>query len=93
MINEGIWTFKLFSVFLHSHLLRRAVPLLYKLYITAKEFFTFLKYPDKSNVAAGRENMENLSDSVMDMGSFSNFTFHRYETAINKQHLAMKYKN
>lgn len=92
MINEGDLgesqegTFKLFLMFLHSHLLRQAVPQLYKLYITwAKAFWGFLNYTDKSNVAAGRENEEKLSNLVMDKISFSNFTIHRYKAAKDKQ--------
>lgn len=92
MINEGDLgesqegTFKLFLMFLHSHLLRQAIPRLYKLYITwAKAFWGFLNYTDKSNVAAGRENEEKLSNLLMDKINFSNFTIHRYKAAKDKQ--------
>lgn len=92
MINEGDLgesqegTFKLFLMFLHSHLLRQAIPRLYKLYITwPKAFWGFLNYTDKSNVAAGRENEEKLSNLVMDKINFSNFTIHRYKAAKDKQ--------
>lgn len=75
-------TFKLLLMFLYSHLLRQAIPWLYKLYITwAKAFSGFLNNSDKLNVAAGRENLEKLSKLVMDKANFSNFTIHRYEAA------------
>lgn len=94
MINEGDLgesqggTFKLFSMFLHSHLLSQAIPRLYKLYITwAKAFLGFLNYSDKSRVAAGRENEEKLSNLVMDK---ANFTIHRYKAAKDKQQQNIK---
>lgn len=45
----------------------------------AKAFSGFLNYSDKSNVAAGRENLEKLSKLVLNKANFSNFIIHRYE--------------
>lgn len=42
----------------------------------AKAFSGCLNYSDKSNVAAGRENEEKLSNLVMDKANFSNITIH-----------------
>lgn len=79
-------------MFLHSHLLRQAISRLYKLYITwAKAFSGFLKYSDKSNVAAGRENEEKLSNLIIDKAKFSNFTIDIYDADKSKQDLARNY--